>query len=90
MLIDFYKCLPCNEYDLLILGNKSLESMDYSGSCQRLEGDRDNISLGPDIDGFLWLMGHHWKLLSKDGHQSCILENVGAERNSLEATEPRD
>ena len=22
-------------------------------------------------------MGHHWKLLSKDGHQSCILENVG-------------
>ena len=66
-----------NEYDLLILGNKSLESMDYSGSCQRLEGDRDNISLGPDIDGFLWLMGHHWKLLSKDGHQSCILENVG-------------
>lgn len=22
-------------------------------------------------------MRHHWKLLSKDGHESCILENVG-------------
>lgn len=51
-----------SERDLLTEGSKSRESMDYSGSWRRLEGDRDKISLGPDIDGSLWLMRHHWKL----------------------------
>lgn len=34
-------------------------------------------SLGSDINSFLWLVECGWKLLNKEGHRTCILENVG-------------
>lgn len=48
----------------------------HAHSWERFEGDV-KCSSGSDVDSFLWLVECHRKLFNKEGHRTCILENVG-------------